>query len=182
MSNIGKQYIKIPNQIKLGINIKSNILYVEGKYGILNKKIPSSIKLIFNSNLRILQIIPKNGQKNGNSAIWGVTRTIIYNMIKGVNQGFLKRLIFIGIGYKAKIDNNLLILKLGFSHLISYKIPSNIKINILKPNLISIFGNDISYINNISSLIRSLKKPEPYKGKGIRYIGENIRRKEGKTQ
>lgn len=181
MSNLGKHYIKIPDSVKINFNINNNLLYIEGKLGKLNKKISKDIRLLYNIRRNILYIRPKSiGFYKNNKMFWGLNRSIIYNMIKGVNQGFTSKLIFIGIGYRAKIENNNLILKLGFSHLISYKIPKNIKITILKLNIISVFGYNKQLVHNISSLIRQLKKPEPYKGKGIRWLGENLRTKEGK--
>jgi large subunit ribosomal protein L6 len=183
MSNIGKQHINIPSNVK--INITNNNLTVEGKNGKLNYNIPSSLIITYNNNKLLLNISDKNGYHRSIKSyydLWGANHTIINNIIKGVNQGFIIRLQLVGIGYRAKIENNILILKLGYSHLIEFKIPDNVKINIIKPNLLSLFGIDIKEVSKIAAVIRKFKTPEPYKGKGIRYVGEIVRRKEGKKK
>ena len=183
MSNIGKQYIKIPKGII--INIKNNKISVQGNKGILTRFIPENIILIQkNSYIYFLpyNYLNQNKNQNYNNSNWGTIQKTIKNMIKGVYQGFNVKLQLVGIGYKAYIENQELILKLGFSHLINFKIPKNIKILLLKPTLILIQGIDYEYVTKIASKIRSFKTPEPYKGKGIRYINEILIKKEGKKK
>jgi len=179
MSNIGKQYIQVPKGIIITLN--NNEMIVQGNKGILKKKIPNNIIIIY-KNSKIYLFPNENSKKNENIANWGTMRAIIKNMIKGVHQGFNVKLQLVGIGYKVNIENNILTFKLGFSHLINYEIPKDIKIQIIKPTLLSIQGIDHEFVTSIAAQLRSFRKPEPYKGKGIRYTNEHIIKKEGKKK
>jgi len=186
MSNIGKEYINVPTEVK--ININNDVIMVEGKYGKLVQNLPSNVYVIYDNHKiyfslkESLESYDSNLMIKNKNAMWGTIRTLINNMIKGVSQGFTIRLQLVGIGYRAKVENNILTLKLGYSHIINYNIPININITTLKPTLISIFGMDLQYVTRIAANIRSFKKPEPYKGKGIKYLTEIINRKEGKKK
>ena len=182
MSNIGKEFIKIPQGIKVMI-LHDNVV-VEGNLGFIKKSLPKTILLIHKKDK--IYFIPYSNLNtdlnNIKSPDWGTVRTMINNMIKGVNQGFNVKLQLIGIGYKTFLENNILSLKLGYSHIINYKIPEGIKITLLKPTLISISGIDIEFVTQVAAKIRSFRKPEPYKGKGIRYLNEIVLKKEGKKK
>ncbi|MGK2896894.1 MAG: 50S ribosomal protein L6 [Candidatus Makana argininalis] len=172
---------KIPIYIPLGVNIILNRKKIIIKYF---KK-----KLIFNLNKNIkikylenkINVYPKIKNKK-NWSIAGTTRSILYNMVKGITIGFIKTLKLIGVGYRAEIKKNILILSLGFSHNIEYKIPIDVIIICPIQNEIVIKGCNKQIIGQIAAEIRSYKKPEPYKGKGIRYINEIIHLKDKKKK
>lgn len=177
MSRVGKKPIVIPQSVK--VNIKdSNIISVEGPKGNLSHTLPTTIAFkIENSNI----ILDMKSDTNSNRAIYGLTRTLINNLIIGVTQGFSKELEIQGVGFKAQSQGKKLSLALGFSHPVEYDIPEGIIIETPKPNQIIVKGIDKVKVGEISSRIRSFYRPEPYKGKGIRYVGEYVRKKAGKT-
>jgi large subunit ribosomal protein L6 len=177
MSRVGKKPIAIPQSVK--VNIKdSNIISVEGPKGNLSHTLPNIIAFkIENSNI----ILDMKSDTNSNRAIYGLTRTLINNLIIGVTQGFSKELEIQGVGFKAQSQGKKLSLALGFSHPVEYDIPEGIIIETPKPNQIIVKGIDKVKVGEISSRIRSFYRPEPYKGKGIRYVGEYVRKKAGKT-
>lgn len=174
MSRIGKQPIIIPNGVE--IKIDGDLITVKGKKGELIQKLVPEIKVEMKDKTITLQ----ESQKTKNSlALWGTFRALIFNMIQGVSNGFQKKLIIEGIGYKAALNGNKLILNLGFSHPIEIEAPKGIEFKVEK-NTILISGADKQIVGQVAANIRIQKKPEPYKGKGIRYEGEIIRRKDGK--
>ncbi|WP_185864278.1 50S ribosomal protein L6 [Blattabacterium cuenoti] len=181
MSRIGKKPILIPSNVK--ITITNCEILIKGNLGILKQKIPKYIKLhVSNKQLEILRTKNTKVVKS----LHGLYRVLINNMIIGVSIGFQKKLELVGIGYRATcIDNNVLDLNLGFSHNIMIQLPENILIDIKiekgKNTIIILKSCDKQLLGIIASKIRSFRKPEPYKGKGIRYLGENIRRKTGKS-
>ncbi|MCK4525296.1 MAG: 50S ribosomal protein L6 [Candidatus Pacebacteria bacterium] len=175
MSKIGKQSINIPAGITFSIS-KDNEVVVKGPKGELTKKIDPKVSAEVKDN-QIIVSVRNNSKKN--YAIWGLYRTLIANMIEGVEKGFEKKLEIQGVGYKAIQKGTDLELSLGFSHLVIFKAPEGIKFNVEK-NIITITGIDKQLVGQIAADIRSKKKPEPYKGKGIRYLGEQVRRKVGK--
>jgi large subunit ribosomal protein L6 len=183
MSHIGKEQINIPLNVKVSFNEKENLITIKGKHGELNKTLHPDICVELTNNTINVKIKEnysiKNTKKDLNS-IWGLNRTLVFNMIKGVNQGHMVRLQLVGIGYKAKLENNSLVLKLGFSHNIRYMIPNNISISVIKPTLIYIWGTDVELVTQIAANIRSLKEPEPFNGKGIKYLNEIVKIKEKK--
>lgn len=174
MSKIGKKLIEIPS----GVNVATlgDLIKVKGPKGELEYKIPRELKLSISDNK--LTVLPLSSSKK-TPALWGTIRAIIANMINGVNSGFEKKLEIEGIGFKAQIQGNELVLNLGFSHQVFFKIPDGIKIEVLK-NTIAVSGISKELVGQTAANIRVLKKPEPYKGKGIRYEGEIIKRKAGK--
>lgn len=185
MSHIGTKGIQIPSDIKIFYD-KSSIT-IKGILGHLYLELPIDIvcSLSFDSSLQLyikLNSINES-EKMCKKSIWGTYRSLIHNMIIGVSRGFSKKLELIGVGYKAYIDpENILNLRLGYSHIIRYTIPQDVKIQCLKPTLILIAGIDKQRVNQVAAEIRSFRKPEPYKGKGIRYDGEIIYLKEGKKK
>lgn len=174
MSRIGKQPIIIPDGVD--VKIDNILITVKGKKGELIQKLVPEIKV----EIKDKKIIVQEVRKTKNSlALWGTFRALIANMIEGVSSGFQKKLIIEGIGYKAVLNGNKLVLSLGFSHPVEIEAPKGIEFKIEK-NTITISGTDKQIVGQIAANIRICKKPEPYKGKGIRYEGEIIRRKDGK--
>ncbi len=174
MSKIGKKSIEIPSGVI--VVIEDNLIKVKGPKGELEYKIPRELKITLSENkLAVLPIV--NSKKT--PALWGTIRAVIANMVAGVEKGFEKKLEIEGIGFKAQLQSNDLILNLGFSHPIIFKPPEGIKISVEK-NTIIVSGISLELVGQIAANIRAFKKPEPYKGKGIRYAGEIVRRKAGK--
>ena len=177
MSRVGKRPVELPEGIT--VNIAANEVTIKGKKGELNATFPETVKLQKNQDK--ITIVPQNETKNAKSA-WGMTRTIINNMVLGVSEGYTKNLEINGVGYRASIEGNILTLQLGYSHDIKLAIPSDLDVKCVKPTEISVNGINKQKVGQFASEIRMLRKPEPYKGKGIKYQGEFIRRKEGKKK
>ena len=177
MSRVGKRPVELPEGIEA--NIIANQITIKGQKGELNASFPSFVKL--EKEQGKISIVPLNETKNAKSA-WGMARTIINNMVIGVSNGFNKNLEINGVGYRASIDDNILTLQLGYSHDIKLAIPKDLAVKCMKPTEISINGISKQRVGQFASEIRRLRKPEPYKGKGIKYQGEVIRRKEGKKK
>jgi len=175
MSKIGKQPINVPVGITISVN-EDNEVIVKGPKGELTRKIDSKVSIEIKDNLVLVSV--KNNTKKY-YAIWGLSRMLIANMIEGTQKGFEKKLEIQGVGYKVIQKGNDLELSLGFSHLIKFKAPEGIEFSIEK-NVITVTGIDKQLVGQIAAEIRSKKKPEPYKGKGVRYLGEQVRRKVGK--
>lgn len=174
MSRIGKLPIKIPSGVTVDINGQE--ISVKGVKGQLKQSIPADIKAEISENQIIFSVA---NQSKNTAAFWGLSRALINNMVKGVTEGFEKKLEIEGVGYKAVLQGADIVLSLGFSHPINIKAPQGIVFKIEK-NAIIISGIDRQAVGQIAAEIRSKKKPEPYKGKGIHYTGEIIRRKAGK--
>lgn len=173
MSRIGKQPVNIPNNVE--IKIDGNLLIAKGPKGELRQKLVSDIKIEIKDNNLLIKLI-KDAK---NKAIWGTFRALTANMIKGVSEGFEKKLLFEGVGYRASTEGKKLILNLGYSHPIEIEAPAGIEFKVEK-NTIIISGTDKQLVGEVAANIRNQRKPEPYKGKGIRYENETIRRKAGK--
>lgn len=174
MSRIGKQPIQIPENVE--VEIAQGGIKVKGPKGELNRSIPSQIEVALKG--RELVIAPRQKTKE-TPALWGLFRSLIFNMVQGVSQGFEKKLEIEGVGYRASLQGGKLVLNLGFSHPIEMEAPEKIEFKVDK-NIITVFGPDKQLVGQIAAKIRAQRKPEPYKGKGIRYLGEVIRRKAGK--
>ena len=179
MSKIGKKPIQIPKDAK--IKVESGKLILTGPKG--SKKLSLNDKIftasISEDNNLILKLIRKSETSN---IIWGTTRSIINNALIGVTVGYEKKLELIGVGYRAMLKGNLLNLKLGFSHDISYEIPQEVKLTVEKSTIIKINGIDKELVGKVASEIKMFKPVEPYKGKGIKEIGQYVLRKEGKKK
>jgi large subunit ribosomal protein L6 len=174
MSRIGKQPIIIPDGVE--VKIDGDLIIVKGKKEELTQKLVPEVKI----EIKDKTITLRESQKTKNSAaLWGTFRALIFNMIEGVSRGFQKKLIIEGIGYKAVLNGNKLTLNLGFSHPVEIEAPKGIEFKVEK-NTILVSGSDKQIVGQIAANIRIQKKPEPYKGKGIRYDGEIVRRKDGK--
>ena len=177
MSRIGKQPVILPQGVD--INILNNTILVKGKKGELKNSFPDSVKIVKEDNKIIVS--PINNTKSAKGA-WGLVRTIINNMVVGVEEGFTKSLVVNGVGYRAAVGDGILTLQLGYSHDIKLAIPNDLEVKCAKPTEISISGIDKQKVGQFASEVRALRKPEPYKGKGVRYSDEVIRRKEGKKK
>ena len=179
MSKIGKKPIQIPKDTK--VKVESGKLILTGPKG--SKKLSLNDKIftasISEDNNLILKLIRKSETSN---IIWGTTRSIINNAIIGVAVGYEKKLELTGVGYRAMLNGNLLNLKLGFSHDISYEIPQEVKLTVEKSTIIKINGIDKELVGKVASEIKMFKPVEPYKGKGIKEIGQYVLRKEGKKK
>lgn len=175
MSRIGRQPIVIPEGVN--ITIKDNTILVKGPKGELKQSLPVFLKIKTKDNQLNLSVVkPEVKQQR---ALWGTFARLISNMIKGVSKGFEKKLELIGVGYRVKSADNKLILKIGFSHEVEFSIPQGIKA-MIEQNIITISGIDKQLVGETAAQIRRLRKPEPYKGKGIKYVDEVIRKKAGK--
>lgn len=175
MSNIGKVPISIPTNIK--IDVIDNYIIIQGKIGVIVNTIPTNLKLIRENNLLYIKII-----NNESYAMWGTFRTLINNAIIGVTKGYIIKLKMIGIGYKASMTKSILRLKIGYINTIKVFIPSEIKIKCVKNNIIYLYSSNLQQIKQIAASIRAYKKPDIYKGKGIRFADETVILKEGKKK
>ncbi len=175
MSRIGKKPIEIP--AKTEVTLSGNVITVKGPLGELSKVVRTdAVEVTIADNQVILT--PKN-ESLETKALWGTFGSHIKNMIEGVNKGYETKLIIEGVGYKADVQGNTLVMALGFSHPVKLEIPAGIACKVEKGE-VTINGIDKEKVGQFSAVVRSNKKPEPYKGKGIRYSDEVIRRKEGK--
>jgi len=176
MSRIGKQPIPVPSGIK--VDIKGSHVKVIGNKGTLERDIRPEIELKQEGDHLIVS--PKGTSKRV-MAFWGMTRTLLDNMIIGVDKGFQKKLIVEGVGYRAKVENTVLVLNVGYSNPVNFQLPDGISAEVDKNNQITLDGIDKELLGLTAARIREVRKPEPYKGKGIRYEGEHIVRKVGKA-
>lgn len=174
MSRIGKKGIIIPE--KTEVKMESGVISVKGPKGTLERTFNSDISIKIDGNDISFSLTKDNKQTR---ALWGTYASHIKNMIKGVNDGFEKKLILEGVGYKSQVTGNKLVLALGFSHPVEVEIPQGLSMKAEK-NILTISGIDKELVGSFSAKIRALKKPEPYKGKGFHYDNEVIRRKQGK--
>lgn len=177
MSRIGKKPITIPAGVQVDIDSK-NLVTVKGPKGQLQEQINKDIKInIENSELTVER--PTNNKVH--RSLHGLSRTLINNMVEGVTKGYEKKLQVVGVGYRAAKQGNKLTLNLGFSHPVEMIDPEGITVEVPTPNEILVKGINKQAVGNYSAKIREWREPEPYKGKGIRYSDEVVRRKEGKT-
>jgi large subunit ribosomal protein L6 len=177
MSRIGNKPVEIPDKVKISID-QSGRVAVEGPKGKLNWKLPKGIKGDVGEKELSLS---RNAETRSVKALHGLSRALIHNMVMGVSKGFTKNLEIEGVGFKAAVQGKSLNLNLGFSHPVLFPIPPEIKITVTDNTKIAIEGVDKKTVGQVAADIRRYYPPEPYKGKGVRYAGEQIRRKEGKT-
>jgi large subunit ribosomal protein L6 len=176
MSRIGKNPIAVPNGVSITLN--GNQITVKGPKGELSRVIPADM-MISQDTGTVTVNRPSDDPKH--KALHGLSRTLIANMVEGVTKGFSKQLDIVGVGYKAETRPYGLQLALGFSHPVEYKAPKGIKLTAPAPTQIIIEGANKEVVGQVAAELRSLRPPEPYKGKGIKYQGEQIRRKAGKA-
>ncbi|NTV06911.1 MAG: 50S ribosomal protein L6 [Chlorobiaceae bacterium] len=176
MSRIGKMPIPLSNQAK--IEIKDSTIKVSGPKGTLEQRLTDQVTVSQdNGVVNVLRIDDSKKAK----AQHGLYRMLISNMVEGVTKGFTRKLEIAGVGYRAELKNDLLALTLGYSHMIYFKAPDEIKIEVPDQVTVLVSGIDKALVGQVAAKIRSFRKPEPYRGKGIKYEGEVIRRKEGKA-
>ena len=177
MSRIGKEPIPIPSGVQISINDRN--IEVTGPKGSLDMKIPGEISVRKEEEMILVE---RPDEDRRNRALHGLTRSLVNNMVLGVSEGFKKELEIVGVGYRAaEKGNNALELQLGFSHPVNVKAPEGITFEVPEPTKIIISGIDKQTVGQVAADIRSYRKPEPYKGKGIRYTGEHVARKAGKA-
>ncbi len=178
MSRIGKQPVLIPNGVT--VTVSNQIVNVKGPKGELNFTVHPNAKVAVEGNQIIVTRI--NDLKLSKS-VHGLTRSVLNNLVEGVTKGFEKKLEILGVGYRAAVAGSKLTLNLGFSHPIEYNAPQGVKIEVdkEKKNILIIQGIDKELVGQTAAEIRTFKKPEPYKGKGIRYLGEYVAQKAGKA-
>lgn len=178
MSRIGKQFIAIPQ--KVNVNIDGQKIVVDGPKGSLSRILPSLICCTKNEQEGKLFLEKAQDTKLA-QALYGLSRTLVANMVTGVSEGFNKRLQITGVGYRAQLDGKDLVLNMGYSHPIKMLTPGSLSVKVESPTSVVISGMEKDVVGEFAAKIRSVRPPEPYKGKGIAYEGEFIRRKAGKT-
>lgn len=176
MSRIGKKPITIPSGVTLEVDRQK--VKVRGIKGECEYNFHPLVN--FEKKDNIIKVIVKSPEEKKSRELWGLSRVLLANMIEGVTSGFEKKLEINGVGYRASVSGQKLILELGFSHPVEFTLPKGIQIKVEK-NIITVSGIDKQLVGETSARIRALKKPEPYKGKGIKYVDEVIRRKPGKV-
>src|SRR5215470_16770535 len=176
MSRIGKQPIALPPKVK--VEVKGQKVSVEGPKGKLNLELPRRTSLkVDGANV----LISRQGDDAQARALHGLSRALVNNMVRGVSEGFVKKLEIQGVGFKAAVQGKTINMNLGYSHPINYPIPDQIKITVEENTKITIEGPDRQVVGQVAAELRSFYPPEPYKGKGVRYTDERVVRKEGKT-
>jgi len=176
MSRIGKLPVSIPSGVT--VTVEANSVKVKGPKGELTHRLPAGISVDKADNV---VNVKRASDETNHKALHGLTRSLINNMMEGVTKGYQKQLEITGVGYKAEVRPYGLQLALGFSHSIEFRAPAGIKLTAPQPTQILIDGADKAVVGQVAAELRSLRPPEPYKGKGIRYAGEVIRRKAGKA-
>ena len=176
MSRIGKKPIAVPQGVKIAL--EGTTVRAEGPKGKLSQSIPSELSVSMDSN--VLTVARSSDHRNVR-ALHGLTRSLLANMVHGVKDGFERKLEIVGIGYRCQLQGKALQLALGYSHPIEYRAPQGIKLTAPVPTQIVVEGANKEVVGQVAAEIRSLRPPEPYKGKGVKYVGEQIRRKAGKA-
>jgi len=177
MSRIGKNPVEVPDGVT--VDIVGQLITAKGKLGELSTTLVDEISISRDDNL--ISINPKDDSIRARK-MWGTTRSMINNLVLGVSEGFTKDLEISGVGYRAQVQGKELVLQLGFSHDVKHPIPEGIEIKCADQTHISVSGTDKQKVGQTAAEIRSYRPPEPYKGKGVRYAGEYIIRKEGKKK
>ena len=177
MSRIGKNPISIPAGVT--VDLAGQLLTAKGGLGTLSLVVGSEVTATIADGS--VTIAPKDESKRAR-AMWGTTRALVNNMVTGVATGFTRNLDINGVGYRAAVQGDKLVLQLGYSHEVPYPIPNDVRITCERPTAITVSGADRQRVGQVAAEIRSFRPPEPYKGKGVKYRDETIRRKEGKKK
>jgi large subunit ribosomal protein L6 len=177
MSRIGKHPVTVPSGVQA--QLAGRTLTVKGGLGTLSLMVSNDVSAQISDGT--ITIAPANDTKQAR-AMWGTTRALVNNMVTGVSNGFSVGLEINGVGYRAAVQGSMLNLQLGYSHDINFPIPADVKIACERPTVITVGGADRQRVGQVAAEIRAFRPPEPYKGKGIRYAGEIVRRKEGKKK
>jgi len=178
MSRIGRQPVPVPGNVK--VSIAGNRIEVEGPKGKLGWDHHPSMTVRHDTEAAALRVTRPSDERK-HRALHGLTRSLIANMVRGVSEGFQKRLEIVGVGYNARLQGTDLVLNMGFCHPVTMPAPEGIEVEVPAPTQIVIRGSDKQVVGQYAAEIRAVRKPEPYKGKGIRYEGEQVRRKAGKS-
>jgi large subunit ribosomal protein L6 len=177
MSRIGKHPVQVPSGVEIAV--EGQTVRTKGKLGELSGVMPPEVSVELQNGGVVVR--PRGDEKRA-LAMWGMSRTLVANLVKGVSEGFTRKLEIAGVGYRAAVDGSILNLQLGFSHDIKFAIPPDIRIACDTPTAVTISGADRQRVGQIAAEIRGFRPPEPYKGKGVKYAEETIRRKEGKKK
>lgn len=177
MSRVGKYPVDVPSGVEVAID--GIVVSAKGKLGRLETRLTNDVEIAQEGSKIVVR--PRNNSKRAHM-MWGTARAVIQNLVNGVGTGFTRKLEIQGVGYRAQVQGKDVVLQLGYSHEIRFPIPDGIKIECPDPTHISVFGADKQQVGQVAAEIRSFRKVEPYKGKGIRYEGEYVRRKEGKKK
>jgi len=177
MSRVGKYPVEIPAGVTVAI--AGGVLIAKGKLGELKLPLTDHVETTVDGNQ--VTVAPR-GPGQQARMMWGTTRALVASMVKGVSTGYEKSMEITGTGYRAAVQGNNLVLNLGFSHDVVYPVPQGIKITCERPTAIKVEGIDKRQVGQVAAEIRSYRPPEPYKGKGVKYVDETIRRKEGKKK
>jgi large subunit ribosomal protein L6 len=177
MSRIGKKPVSVPAGVTAKVD--GQLVSVKGAKGQLEFLVPDDVSVVHQDNA--IKVDPRNDTKRAR-ALWGTSRARVNNLVVGVTSGFEKKLEITGVGYRAAVQGKVLQLALGYSHDVNYPIPAGIAIATPKPTEITISGIDKQQVGQVAAEIRAIRGPEPYKGKGVKYAGEFIFRKEGKKK
>jgi large subunit ribosomal protein L6 len=177
MSRIGKNPVPIPSGVEVQLN--GQTLSIKGRLGTLSLVVVPEVTAKVADGA--VTIAPVDESKRAR-AMWGTTRALVNNMVTGVGTGFTRNLEINGVGYRAAVQGNTLNLQLGYSHDIPYPIPPDVKIACERPTAIAVTGADRQRVGQVAAEIRAFRPPEPYKGKGVKYADETVRRKEGKKK
>lgn len=182
MSRIGKQPVKVPDGVT--VTIDDRIISVTGSKGTLTLPVPAGIEVTVADQQIVCRVVKLAGEKargaRQRQALWGTTRARVANLVHGVSEGWRKELTLVGVGYRAQLKGKNLELSVGYSHPVVIAAPDGISFSVVKDS-ITVDGHDIVLVGQVAADIRSVRKPEPYKGKGIRYKDEVVRRKVGKV-
>jgi len=176
MSRVGRKPIAVPAGVK--VSVSEAVLEIQGPKGRLQTPVPPGIRFSLDGSQLVCQ---RTGDERRLRAFHGLARALAHNAIRGVTEGFSKDLDIVGVGYRAQVEGNKVVLSLGFSHPVEYPIPEGIKIAVDKQTRVTISGIDRQKVGQVAAEIRSLRRPDPYKQKGIRYVGEVIKKKAGKA-
>jgi large subunit ribosomal protein L6 len=177
MSRIGKYPVTIPSGVE--VQLAGQTLTAKGQLGVLSLMLSNEVTTSIVDGA--VTVAPRNDTKHSR-AMWGTTRALINNMVTGVSTGFSVNLEITGVGYRAQVQGGILNLQLGYSHDIPFPIPADVRITCERPTVITVNGADRQRVGQIAADIRAYRPPEPYKGKGIKYATETVRRKEGKKK
>jgi large subunit ribosomal protein L6 len=177
MSRVGKYPVEIPQGVQVAI--AGDLLTAKGKLGELKLQLTDKVEAVVEGNH--VTVKPKTGERQARM-MWGTTRALVACMVKGVSTGYAKSMEITGTGFRAAVQGSNLEINLGFSHPVIYPVPNGIKITCERPTAIKVEGMDKRQVGQVAAEIRGFRPPEPYKGKGVRYTDEQIRRKEGKKK
>lgn len=176
MSRLAKFPVELPSNVK--IKVEGSVIKMEGPKGKLERKIPEGIQLDVNDGKVEVKRLSNAKQHRANH---GTIRSHLVNMVKGVTDGHKKELEIQGIGFRAQLQGKKVVMNLGFSHPVEYDVPDDVKVTVPSQTAITVEGIDTERVGQVAASLRALKKVEPYKGKGLRYVGEIVRRKQGKS-